>query len=403
MGDAPRARRAPVGRRAAAWALAAIMAAGCSGPPAAAAPPSDPSAAQPKATQAGTAGRGTRRAAPLPVSARVDALRSQLGVVSARIDTVSSRLDSAATRLGRVDASVRQLNAAVWRGGVASRLLWLLAGLALGAAAAWRGLPRLAGWRQPRGGPDAPLSSSPPPASHTGDTADPPGDTQHAAAADTATVVGRAATAQPPAEQGNGYRAAAGSDTTEQRLRALEQAVRELAKAAERTERTVRAEFGGLAERLAAGGPRGGAARPGRTGTELLPADTGPSRDLRDLHGAAPPRDRARERSPRAEPGGSAERCQAQLNEEGVFIAYPEPVNRPMAELSVHARDGIAFASISSTFSFGLDSRRLQIAFDVDQVDSGRYQTLRPARVDWSHGEGRGLVLDKGQLRYIGT
>jgi hypothetical protein len=97
------------------------------------------------------------------------------------------------------------------------------------------------------------------------------------------------------------------------------------------------------------------------------------------------------------------DRLQVQLNEEGIFVPYPEPVNRPMAELRFHPGETEPRAYILTSFLFGMNSRRLQLAYNVDLIDSGRYDTITPAQVDWSDGPGRGRVRTKGKLRYIGS
>lgn len=100
---------------------------------------------------------------------------------------------------------------------------------------------------------------------------------------------------------------------------------------------------------------------------------------------------------------GPRERVQAMLNEEGIFVLYPESVSKPMAEIEWVQGETEADGFILTSFLFSLDSRRLQIAYDVDLIDSGRYETEHPARIDWSEGRNRGRVLRKGQLRYVGT
>jgi hypothetical protein len=127
------------------------------------------------------------------------------------------------------------------------------------------------------------------------------------------------------------------------------------------------------------------AAQPGREG-EFVTRES----ELRDLSGSE-------------SRGGQEERLQVVLNEEGIFVPYPEKVSTPMAEIRWRRGESEAEGIILTGFLFGLDSRRLQIAFDVDVIDDGRYETVRPARVDWSEGRGRGRVLGRGQLRYVGT
>jgi hypothetical protein len=100
--------------------------------------------------------------------------------------------------------------------------------------------------------------------------------------------------------------------------------------------------------------------------------------------------------------GGAEERIQALLTEDGTFVPYPERVNKPMAEIHWRPGEAEADAFILTGFLFSLDSRRLRLAYDVDHLDSGRYETINPARVHWVEGR-RGQVSRPGKLRYVGT
>jgi hypothetical protein len=95
-------------------------------------------------------------------------------------------------------------------------------------------------------------------------------------------------------------------------------------------------------------------------------------------------------------------RVAAELTQDGRFEPCPAEVDRPMAEVRWIPGESRAEAFILSDFVFGLNSRRLELAFEVDEVGSGRYETVFPARVAWNDQNPSGTVLAKGQLRFRG-
>jgi hypothetical protein len=93
----------------------------------------------------------------------------------------------------------------------------------------------------------------------------------------------------------------------------------------------------------------------------------------------------------------------AELNEEGVFVLLTEEVSRPMAEIRWRPGSPHAEGRILPHFVFGLNSRRLSLAFEMQDTPSGRYETAVPARVAWREGATSGPVIGKGTLRFLGA
>ena len=297
---------------------------------------------------------------------------TRLDRVSARLDTVSARLDSIQRNVGSVGRGVSQLRmAAEGDGGFGLGLLLFLSGAAAGGLA----LRLVTVWRS--------LRHTPPPATppnqRTPVNLDAPERTSHGAAGREP----RRTDMEWGRQTGSGLAVPTARMEALLRdgLRPLEDQIgalrRELYQAVLREQRwETRPPHAGAATV---------AAQPQREG-DFVTRES----ELRDLSGSE-------------SRGGQEERLQVVLNEEGIFVPYPEKVSTPMAEIRWRRGEDEAEGIILTGFLFGLDSRRLQIAFDVDVIDDGRYETVRPARVDWSEGRGRGRVLGRGQLRYVGT
>jgi hypothetical protein len=378
---------------------AALAAAGCSSPddrpePAAMAAGNRPpdSAASPAAGQPGQPGQpdqprdsaGTDSAgapagtgAPAATGARLADIAAKLDTTSARVDGIAAQLDTVQRNVGATSRTLSGLRRDMRNGKI-----WGFLVFTLGVLAGGLGLPRLlTWWRSARGGAPAAPPSSPPPQREL----DP--EAQARARRRRAEVEAERAPirpAMPPVHART--EPPPGLDTVTARITSMEAVIQSLTDEV----RLVRDELRSRPHpdaretrhsRALASGERG---RDGRGG-DLV----------------------ARESEFRALPAGGGhrgpeERIQVLLNEEGIFVPYPERPSKPMAEIRWRPGEPEAEGYILTSFLFSLDSRRLQIAYDVDNLDSGRYETVRPARVQWVEGR-RGHVIDKGELRYVGT
>ncbi|HET7463733.1 MAG TPA: hypothetical protein VFJ82_20935 [Longimicrobium sp.] len=313
-------------------------------------------------------------AAPADSSAKSDSARAAARTLRAKLDQVSDRVDSVDGHVRAVQRRTDGLSRALadLRRDLRARGIFGTLMFLLGALVGGLGLPRLREWRR---------SSRPAPPS-----------------------------TYEPATPTRGQARRAELDTQRQaqdvgeRLDTLEDRVRQFEASAASTLRSISRDLGVLLEerlprpRPPDGRPSPTSYRDDRTDDArhgMVLHDPRPDMVLHDSDTRDLPR-HARDRDAR-------ERLPVLLNEEGIFVPYREHVSKPMAEIVWRPGEAQADGYILTSFLFSLDSRRLQIAFDVDLIDSGRYETVRPARVDWSEGSSRGRVLEKGQLRYVGT
>lgn len=356
-------------------ALAAMLAAACSSPP-------EPSGRPPNATVtpstsrrdtvAGLASKGIRRAS------------ADTAEAPARGNAVSLRLDTLAARMDTVQVGVRNLSRSLWSVRTELRRRWIRELLMLGAGfAAGLALSHLvARWRRrQRGSPAMPGASAPP------DRALDLEKQALALRADREAERARSSDALVPS--GGQHAPRYEGEDLARRLDRVEDSVTMLT-----------AEFRALRAELRR---RPLATEPGSTGAQTPHAARPAVRMLPEGGEALTPHDPGDDDAGAGNAAGLEERIDVLLNEEGIFVRYPEPVNRPMAEIVWRRGDPEAYGYILPTFLFSLDSRRLQIAYDVDHLDSGRYQTETPARVHWGDSADRGRVRVKGKLRYAGT
>jgi hypothetical protein len=376
----------------AAWRLAilaaAFAAAGCSSPddrpePAAMAAGNRPpdSAASPAASQPrDSAGTDSARApagadAPAATGVRLADIAAELDTTSARVDRIAARLDTVQRNVGATSRTLAGLRRDMRNG-----KLWNFLVFTLGVLAGGLGLPRLLTWWR-TGREDAP--SAPPPSPPPQRELDP--ETQARAdrrREELEAERARLRPAMPPAHARTEDRP--GLDAVTARITAMESSLHAAVRDLSDELRLVRDELRSRPRPDARAVVYGERGRDGRGG-DLVAHDS----EYRALPAGGGDR-------------GPGERIQVLLNEEGIFVPYPERVSKPMAEILWRPGEPEAEGYILTSFLFSLDSRRLQTAYDVDNLDSGRYETVRPARVHWGEGR-RGHVIAKGELRYVGT
>lgn len=384
---------------------AALAAAACSspdGPPGAAAggrsagsgAPGSPPAADTGQTAArdpagpDSASDPARTAAPSATGARLASIAAKLDTTSTRIDGIAARLDTVQRNVGGASRNLSGLRRDMRNGKLFAILVFLL-----GVLAGALGLPRLtAWWRTYRGEHHSPPESDTPPVPTLSPEAQRRVDRKRAAAeAQAEAERARIRTAPPPGNPPQQDRQTA--EGLASRIATMEAALNDAVQTLSDELRQVRDELHVRQDPNRHGGA-GGRVDHTRTG------ERGHNERGRDF--VARPSEYRDLSAGGADQGGAGERIQVLLNEEGIFVPYPEPVSKPMAEIRWHPGHAEADAVILTSFLFSLDSRRLQIAFEVDNLDSGRYETLRPARVHWTGGL-RGQVIDRGRLRYVGT